>query len=89
MKEGLNNTANTNGGTDRQTLTLLSGNGDQHQFSPNDIHNLSRNQVMRINKMINNEKSLDLLSNSLNTFFKEMYRDQFGEFVCGYWGLKG
>ena len=20
---------------------------------------------------------------------KEMYRDQFGEFVCGYWGLKG
>ena len=32
MKEGLNNTANTNGGTDRQTLTLLSANGDQHQF---------------------------------------------------------
>ena len=25
----------------------------------------------------------------LNTFFKEMYGDQFGEFVCGYWGLKG
>ena len=44
---------------------------------------------MRINKMINTEKSLDLLSNSLNTLFKEMYRDQFGEFVCGYWGLKG
>ena len=20
---------------------------------------------------------------------KEMYRDHFGEFVCGYWGLKG
>ena len=20
---------------------------------------------------------------------KEMYRDQFGEFVCGYWGSKG
>ena len=30
----------------------------------------------------------DLLSNSLNSFFKEIYRDQFGEFVCGYWGLK-
>ena len=29
-------------------------------------------------------KCLDLLSNSLNAFFKEMYRDQFGEFVCGY-----
>jgi len=26
------------------------------------------------------------LSNSLNSFFKEIYRDQFGEFVCGYWG---
>ena len=34
-------------------------------------------------------KYLDLLSNSLNSFFKEMYRDQFGEFVCWYWGLKG
>ena len=35
------------------------------------------------------EKCFDLLSNSLNLFFMEMYRDQFGEFVCGYWGLKG
>ena len=34
-------------------------------------------------------KYFDLLSNSLNLFFKEMYRDQFGEFACGYWGLKG
>ena len=34
-------------------------------------------------------KCLDLLSNSHNLFFKEMYGDQFGEFVCGYWGLKG
>ena len=34
-------------------------------------------------------KSFDLLPNSLNTFFMEMYRDQFGKFVCGYWGLKG
>ena len=34
-------------------------------------------------------KCFDLLSNSLNSFFKEMFRDQFGEFVCGYWGLKG
>ena len=34
-------------------------------------------------------KCLDLLSNSLDLFLKEMYRDQFGEFVCGYWGLKG
>ena len=34
-------------------------------------------------------KCLDLLSDSLNTFFKEMYGDQFGEFVSGYWDLKG
>ena len=45
---------------------------------------------MRINKVITQEKKcLDLLSNSLNSFFKEMYGDQFGELVCGYWGLKG
>ena len=30
---------------------------------------------------------MDLLSNSLNSFFKEMYGDQFGEFASGYWGL--
>ena len=34
-------------------------------------------------------KCFDFISNSLSTFFKEMYRDQFGEFICGYWGLKG
>ena len=34
-------------------------------------------------------KNLDLSSNSLNSFLKEMYGDQFGEFVCGYWDLKG
>ena len=33
-------------------------------------------------------KCLDLLSNSLNTFFNKMYRDQFGEFKC-ILGLKG
>ena len=33
-------------------------------------------------------KCFDLLSNSLNLFFKEMYRDQFGEFACGYWGFQ-
>ena len=40
----------------RASFNPLSPNGDQHQFSPNDIHNLSRDQVMRINKMINNDK---------------------------------
>ena len=67
----------------------LSTNGDQHQFSPNNIHTSSREKVMRINKMITKKKCLDLLSNSLNTVFKKMYRNQFGEIVCGYWGSKG
>ena len=30
----------------------LSPNGDQHQFSPNNIHTLSRDEVMRVDKMI-------------------------------------
>ena len=67
----------------------LSPNGDQRQFSPNNIHTSPREKVMRIKKMKKKKKCLDLLSNSLNTFFKKMYRNQFGEFVCGYWGLKG
>ena len=44
---------------------------------------------MRINKIITKRKIFDLLPNSLNLFFKEMYGDQFGEFVCRYWDLKG
>ena len=44
---------------------------------------------MRINQMITKRKVSDLLSISPNYFCKEMYRDQFGEFVYGYWGLKG
>ena len=32
-------------------------------------------------------KSFDQQTNSLNQFFKEMYGDQSGEFVFGYWGL--
>ena len=44
----------------------LSANSDQKQFSPNNIHTLSRDKVMRINKMITKrEKCHDLLSNSL------------------------
>ena len=33
-----------------------SPNNDQQQFSPNNIHTLSRGKVMRINKMITIEK---------------------------------
>ena len=35
----------------------------------------------------NTENGLTFLSNSPTKFFKKMYGDQFGEFVCGYWGL--
>ena len=38
--------------------------------------------------MFPKEKCFDLLSNSLNHFLKEMYEGQYGEFICGYWGLK-
>ena len=34
-------------------------------------------------------KSFDQQTNSLNQFFKEIYGDQFGEFVFVYCGLKG
>ena len=30
-----------------------------------------------------------LNSNSLNWSFKEMYGYRYGEYVCGYWGMKG
>ena len=36
----------------------LSANSDQQQFSPNNIHTLSRDKVMRINIMITIEKML-------------------------------
>ena len=71
-------------------VNLASPDSYQHQFSPNNIHMLSREMIMRVNKMITKEKKcFDLLFNSLNYFFKEMYEDQYGEFICGYRGLKG
>ena len=36
-----------------------------------------------------NGQSFDQQTNSLNQFFKEMNGDQPGEFVFGYYGLKG
>ena len=41
-----------------ETFNPLSPNCDQGQFSPNDIHTLSRDKVMRINEMITKEKML-------------------------------
>ena len=74
---------------DNKPINPLSPNGDQHQFSPNNIHRSSSATSMRINQMITKRGFSDLLSISPNLFCKEMYRDQFGEFVCGYWGLNG
>ena len=62
---------------------MTSPNGDQHQFSRKDIHTLSREWELMKRSL--KRKCLDLSSNPLNTFFMEMYRDQFGEFVFGYW----
>ena len=42
-----------------------------------------------ITKWSPKRKHLDLLCKSLKLFFEEIYRDQFGELVCWYWGLKG
>ena len=33
-------------------ITPVSANSDQHQFSPDDVHCLERDKVMRMNKMI-------------------------------------
>ena len=35
-----------------EAFNPLSSNSDQQQFSPNDIHTLSLDEVMRINKVI-------------------------------------
>ena len=47
-------------------LNPLSPNSDQHQFSPNNVHMLPREMVMRVIKWSLKRKCFDLLSNSLN-----------------------
>ena len=42
----------------RLSLNPLSPYSDQNQFSPNDIHTLAREKVMRIKEMITKEKML-------------------------------
>ena len=42
----------------KSSINPLSPNSDQHQFSPNDIHTLAREKVMRINEMLTKEKML-------------------------------
>ena len=71
------------------SLNPVSPNSDQQQFSPNNIHTLSRDKVMRINKMIIIEKIPWSFIKFSQLILKGDVRNQFGEFVCGYWGLKG
>ena len=42
----------------KRSINPLSPNGDQHQFSPNDIHTLLRDKVMRITETIIIDKTL-------------------------------
>ena len=44
---------------------------------------------MRINKMITKEKMLRSVIKLSQLLLLEMYEDLYGEFICGYWGLKG
>ena len=46
-----------------------SPNSDQHQFSPNNIHRLSRAKSKRINKMITKRNVFDLKSKFSQLFF--------------------
>ena len=54
---------------------------DQHQVSPD---NIVHNQKKRLWELINYQQreSFDLLPNSSNLLFKDMYGDQSGEFEC-------
>ena len=44
--------------TPQEFIDPLSPNGEQHQFSPNNIHMLLKKMVIRVNKMITTEKTL-------------------------------
>ena len=75
-------------------VTPLRPNNAQHQFSPNDIHTLSRDTVVRINQINDHQINRKLVLWSFiiklsQLILNEMYEYQCGEFVCGYWGLKG
>ena len=57
-------------------INPLSRESDQQQFSPNNIYTWSRERLWESMKWSPKGRCLDLLSNSLNWFFKEMYGDQ-------------
>ena len=71
---------------------ILSPNSAQNQFSPNDTHRLSWAKSTRIFSMSkvydHKEKNIWSFTKFSQLILQEMYGDQFGEFVCGYWGLR-
>ena len=46
-------------------------------------------RLLELIKWLPERKCFDQLSDSLDSFLKKMYRDQYGELVRVYWGLKG
>ena len=71
------------------TINPLSPNSDQHQFSPNTIHMLPREMVMRIKEMITKEKMLSSVFKFSHLILKgNVYKSVRG--IC-MWklGLKG
>ena len=50
-------------------VNLASPDSYQHQFSPNNIHMLSREMIMRVNKMITKEKNALICYLTLSTTF--------------------
>ena len=54
-------------------ISPLSPNGDQHQLSPNDIHTLSRDTVMRIDEMITKVKKCIALTKCMEVSLENLY----------------
>ena len=58
---------------------------DQHQFSPNNISRSTRVKVMRITKLMTKGRILWSETKFSQLFSKQMYGEQSGEFLCGFW----
>ena len=72
-------------------LNPLSPDSDQDQFSPNNIHMLPEKWLWELIKHDHQRKNSLFCYQTLSTFFffEGMYEGQYGEFICGYRGLKG
>ena len=72
-----------------ETFNPLSPNCDKVNFLLTISIPCQEIRLWELMKWSLKRKCFDLLSDSLNFFFKEIYRDRFGELECGFWGLKG